>query len=136
MTLTSPRSEGASVGAKETARVCSDVPNLGTYNNQNELCPVSQVLKPKTPGRSPTVVTIRGVVWTLLAGTVFALLFWPVARIDHKTAQGILPGMTFADVEHIIGASPGWHDGAKGVYVDIGPPFEKDGWLPILGHNN
>jgi hypothetical protein len=62
------------------------------------------------------------------------LLLTPVVRIDEETAHRIRPGLTMSEVEAIIGASPGWHDGFVGIRASL--PGYKSEWLPDVRHNN
>ena len=59
----------------------------------------------------------------LLALTLTAamLLISPVARIDRETCGRIQPGMTLKEVQQIIGALDGWHDGVAGMTTDPTP---------------
>src|SRR5262245_46919035 len=49
-------------------------------------------------------------------------------RVDQETCDRILPGMTVAEVEEIIGGPAGWYDGITGYHsVD---PVKRKGSFP------
>ena len=70
----------------------------------------------------------RPAYWLLPALVAAALVVMPVARIDRSTAERIRPGMSLSDVERLVGASHGCHDGI--VNYESTAPFHKHGWVP------
>jgi hypothetical protein len=75
------------------------------------------------------------VLWTLVAGVGTALAIYagnsmraPVVHVDQETCDRILPGMTVADVEKIIGGPAGWYDGIRG--YNSQDPVHRKGYFP------
>jgi hypothetical protein len=59
------------------------------------------------------------------------LLAVPVAHVDRSTSERIRVGMHLSEVERVVGASPGYHDGVVG-HGGSWPDY-KNGWWP-RGH--